>query len=78
MFRVQSSKLKYYKLYGFDSFKGLPEKQRDWYDKGSFNRNGNLPKVNSNVKLIKGWFNETLMKFIQNCNKKGFIYSYGC
>ena len=52
------------KVYGFDSFEGLPEKWRDGFDKGAFNRNGVLPQVNSNVELIKGWFNETLVNFI--------------
>lgn len=58
------------KVYGFDSFIGLPEKWRDGFDKGSFSRNGELPKVNSNVTLIKGWFNETLPTFIKEQNKK--------
>ena len=49
-------------VYGFDSFEGLPE---GWYglEKGHF-AVGNLPKVLPNVRLIKGWFNETLPKFI--------------
>lgn len=53
-------------IYGFDSFEGLPE---DWsypWVKGSFNLNGNLPNVYSNVKLFKGLFNETLPDFISN------------
>ena len=63
------------KVQGFDSFEGLPEKWRDGYDKGAFNRNGSLPQVNSNVELIKGWFNETLLNFIQTHNKKvSFIH----
>jgi hypothetical protein len=33
------------KVYGFDSFEGLPEKWRDGFDKGAFNENGNLPKI---------------------------------
>jgi hypothetical protein len=57
-------------VYGFDSFIGLPEKWRDGFDKGAFTRNGELPKVNSNVTLIKGWFNETLPTFINEQNKK--------
>jgi len=62
-------------VYGFDSFEGLPEKWRDIYDKGAFTMNGNLPEVNSNVELIKGWFNETLVNFIQTQNKKvSFIH----
>ena len=63
------------KVYGFDSFEGLPEKWRDGYDKGVFNRDGNLPEVNDNVQLIKGWFNETLQDFIETQNKKiSFIH----
>ncbi|MBQ4403651.1 MAG: class I SAM-dependent methyltransferase [Selenomonadaceae bacterium] len=52
-------------IYGFDSFEGLPE---DWrYDsrKGAFNVNGKMPQLNSNVRLIKGWFNETLPDFVK-------------
>jgi len=65
------------KVYGFDSFEGLPEKWRDGYEKGAFGQNGILPEVNSNVELIKGWFNETLSEFIQktHCDKKvSFIH----
>lgn len=58
------------KIYGFDSFEGLPE---DWIrdDKiisaGTFGfKNPNLlPPVLHNVELIKGWFNETLADFIK-------------
>ena len=57
-------------VYGFDSFEGLPEKWRDGFDKGAFNNNGNLPRVNSNVVLVKGWFNLTLLDFIKTHNKK--------
>lgn len=57
-------------VYGFDSFEGLPEKWRDGFDKGAFTRNGNLPSVNKNVILIKGWFEETLEEFIKKQNKK--------
>jgi len=66
---------KVYGFDGFDSFEGLPEKWRDGFDKGTFNRNGILPQVNNNVELIKGWFNETLVNFIQKENKKvSFIH----
>lgn len=62
-------------VYGFDSFEGLPEKWRDGFDKGAFNRNGTLPFVNENVTLIKGWFNETLEEFIKQKNQKvSFIH----
>jgi len=63
------------KVYGFDSFEGLPEKWRDGFDKGAFTRDGNLPQVNRNVELIKGVFNETLLNFIDKHNKKvSFIH----
>jgi hypothetical protein len=63
------------KVYGFDSFEGLPEYWRDGFDKGTFNMNGNLPQVNSNVELIKGWFNVTLYDFIKNKGEKiSFIH----
>ena len=66
-------------VFGFDSFEGLPEKWRDGFDKGAFSRSGNLPQVNRNVKLIKGWFNETLPLFVNNFknskkNKISFIH----
>lgn len=59
-----------HKVYGFDSFVGLPEKWREGYDKGHFNRKGNLPAVRENVELVKGWFNETLEPFLKNKNQK--------
>jgi len=63
------------KVYGFDSFEGLSEKWWLSFEKGAFNMNGTLPQVNENVELIKGWFNETLLPFIQLHNKKiSFIH----
>ena len=62
-------------VYGFDSFEGLPEKWRDGFDKGAFSRNGEFPKVNDNVVLVKGWFNETLPDFVKTQDKKiSFIH----
>ena len=51
-------------VYGFDSFEGLPEKWRDGFEKGAFNRDGFFPVVRDNVSLIKGWFNESLPGFL--------------
>ena len=55
-------------VHGFDSFEGLPE---DWSGhvetRGSFSRKGELPKVRSNVRVHKGWFNDTLKKFREEC-----------
>ncbi len=62
------------KVYGFDSFEGLPE---EWngLKTGHFSTNGVLPDVRKNVELIKGWFNETLLNFIKKHNKKiSFIH----
>jgi hypothetical protein len=58
------------KVYGFDSFEGLPEKWRDGFEKGHFNRQGHLPKVSENVVLIKGWFKDTLPSFMEKQGNK--------
>ncbi len=53
-------------IYGFDSFEGLKE---DWrgtdFAKGDFDRRGAVPKnVESNVVLVKGWFDAVLPAFL--------------
>jgi len=51
-------------IYGFDSFEGLPEDWSGWIqDKGTFAGEG-IPQVNDNVRLITGWFDETLEGFL--------------
>lgn len=50
------------RVYGFDSFEGLPEDWRGTMTKGRF-AVGSLPAVRSNVELIKGWFSDTLAPF---------------
>jgi O-methyltransferase len=54
------------KLFGFDSFQGLPS---DWYygcPKATFNVDGSIPKLGfPNVSFVKGWFEETLPKFLK-------------
>lgn len=52
-------------FYGFDSFEGLPETWHAGYEKGHFSLDGDLPWVNPNVKLVKGWFNDTLPAFLK-------------
>jgi len=49
-------------VYGFDSFEGLPEGWNS-LDKGHF-AVAQLPQVPPHVTLIKGWFNDTLPKFV--------------
>jgi hypothetical protein len=51
------------KLYGFDSFEGLPEDWMDGLPKGTF-KVKQLPAVQTNVELIKGWFDDTLQPFL--------------
>lgn len=57
------------KIYGFDSFEGLPEQWRDNFKKGMFAVK-ELPKVEKNVTLIKGWFNESLPTFLNRINNQ--------
>ena len=54
-------------VYGFDSFEGLNE---DWgtvnkrvFKKGAFKTDANKISIKDNVKLIKGYFEDTLPKF---------------
>lgn len=60
-----SEKLPSANFIGFDSFEGLPE---DWIGhhakKGSYTQKNQKPKVNNNVHLIEGWFEDTLPKFL--------------
>lgn len=53
------------KLYGFDSFEGLPEAWDGVVGKGFF-KIENLPKVDNNVELIQGWYCDTLEEFLKN------------
>jgi predicted O-methyltransferase YrrM len=52
-------------VYGFDSFEGLPERWRDGFDRGHF-KVGRLPRVLGNVRLVKGWFEDTLPAFLRD------------
>jgi hypothetical protein len=55
------------KIYGFDSFEGLPEA---WIGttggKGQFSLQGKPPKVMDNVELVVGWFDRTLPTFLDS------------
>ncbi len=50
--------------HGFDSFVGLPEAWNPGSKTGAFSRGGVLPPVHINVKLIKGFFEQTLPDFV--------------
>jgi hypothetical protein len=57
------------RVYGFDSFNGLPEDfavvDGNVINKNVFDVHGRLPDVLPNVELVPGWFNETLPSFLE-------------
>jgi|SRR5208337_3376170 len=57
------------KVYGFDSFEGLPENwnslPRGFFKVGAAGMISNLPKVRENVELIVGMFEDTLPGFVK-------------
>jgi len=59
------------RFYGFDSFEGLPETWRQGAGRGHFDMRGAVPEIaDGRVKLIKGWFDETLPQFLNNFTPK--------
>lgn len=64
------------KIYGFDSFEGLREDWKGWTDSAkTFDLDGTIPKVNSNIFLIKGWVQDTLDEFLKkNESKINFVH----
>jgi hypothetical protein len=61
-----SNVLKNTTWYGFDSFLGMQEDWKGgWFGKGYLNLNNQVPELNKNVKIIKGWFKDTLPKFFE-------------
>jgi hypothetical protein len=63
------------KIFGFDSFKGLPEKWCDGFDVGRFAQD-HLPEVPTNVELVVGMFADTLPEFLNRhpTEKVAFIH----
>lgn len=62
------------KVFGFDSFEGLPEAWGHRVGKGHFALR-KLPRVRDNVTLVKGWFNETLPPFLkENSGMVAFLH----
>jgi hypothetical protein len=74
---IFSKELENKKIYGFDSFEGINE---DWFgtskEKGTFSMHGKLPKVSSNVDLIKGLVQETLPEFLKNNDTKKIAFMH--
>jgi predicted O-methyltransferase YrrM len=63
-----------YKVYGFDSFEGLPE---DWENtsctKGFFSTNGVVPEI-PGVKFFKGWFEDTIPDYLKECDDIALLH----
>lgn len=58
-------------VYGFDSFEGFPDDGRaDW--RQDFSLGGTLPAVPANVRLVKGYFDDTLPAFVER-NRGRFL-----
>ena len=54
------------RVFGFDSFEGLPEDWTGWVQEaGTFGGEG-LPNVRANVELVKGLFADTLPGFLED------------
>ena len=67
---LSSSSSSHTKIYGFDSFEGLPE---NWYNgkgKGWFNLNSKEISVSGAV-IIKGWFEDTVPGFFRDALSVG-------
>lgn len=61
-------------IHGFDSFEGLPE---DWLHnpRSTFSTGGKLPRVPDNVRLCKGYFEDTLPGWVkQNPQPMAFVH----
>jgi len=55
------------KIYGFDSFFGLPEDWRKEFKKGMFSTNGKCPDINDDrVSFVTGLFHKSLPHFLIN------------
>jgi len=74
-----SSRIPEKTFFGFDSFEGLKE---DWtgfsLPAGYFDLKGQLPKVNANVKLVKGWFDQSLPGFLEKNPAKILFLHIDC
>ncbi len=64
------------RVYGFDSFRGLPEHWKgNRFSYKNFDRSGELPKVPGNVQLVAGLFEDTLPSFLdRHSDPIGFVH----
>jgi FkbM family methyltransferase len=70
--KLSAERLPNYKFFGFDSFKGFPiDGRQDWKKDFSIKPPSNLP---NNCKLVKGFFDKTLPKFLKlNSEEIAFV-----
>lgn len=63
-------------VFGFDSFVGLPERWSPQMPAGYFSTGGSLPPVGPQVRLVKGWFSDTLPGFLRDhpCEPVAFLH----
>lgn len=61
---------------GFDSFSGLPENWRTGFSQGTFAQE--MPAVADNVSLYKGWFSETLPRFLEGKSEPVALLHLDC
>ncbi len=57
-------------VHGFDSFEGLPEDWKPGEPRGSYSTAGRIPAMPAHVKLHRGWFQDTLPKFVATEKEK--------
>jgi hypothetical protein len=72
--RIWSSELKHEntRLFGFDSFEGLPETWRSAADLDTFNVKGATPDIeDSRLEFVKGWFDQSLPEFLKSNQPTG-------
>jgi hypothetical protein len=65
------------RLYGFDSFEGLPEDWTPGAPAGHFNVD-TLPHVRDNVELVRGWFDRSLPPFLEQHGEKAALIHIDC
>lgn len=65
-------------VYGFDSFEGLPEAWHLQYGQGHFSLQGEPPSVRENVRLVKGWFKDSLPPFLSETAGEAAFIHFDC
>ena len=66
------------KVYGFDTFTGLPERWRAGFPEGAFDIAGDQTKFEDNCVLYKGLFDETLPRFLADVHGTARLIHVDC